>query len=79
MELDEACRVSPRQEVDLLEIDEALETLAQRDPRQATIVELRLFGGLTMDEIAHVLGVSKRTVEAEWTMIRALVAPPIRR
>jgi len=58
-------------DIDLLEIDDALSTLAERDPRQATIVELRFFGGLGMEEIARVLGVSKRTVEAEWTMIRA--------
>ena len=55
---------------DLLEIDDALSALAERDPRQATIVELRFFGGLEMEEIARVLDVSKRTVEAEWTMIR---------
>lgn len=71
IELDEACGASFRQEIDLLEVDDALSQLAQRDARQAQIVELRLFGGLTMDEIAQVLGVSKRTVESEWTMIRA--------
>ena len=60
-----------QRDYDLAEIDEALSALAERDPRQATIVELRFFGGLTMEEIAGVLGVSKRTVEAEWTMIRA--------
>ena len=71
MELNETCRVSPCRDVDLLEIDDALAKLAERDSRQASIVELRMFGGLTMDEIAQVLGVSKRTVEAEWTLIRA--------
>ena len=71
IELDEACRVSPRRDIDLLELDDALGKLASRDARQASIVELRFFGGLTMDEIAEQLGVSKRTVEAEWTMIRA--------
>ena len=45
--------------------------LAERDARQAKIVELRFFGGLTVAEVAEVLGVSKRTVEGEWTMIRA--------
>ena len=41
------------------------------DERQAKIVELRFFGGLTVEEVAAVLGVSKRTVEGDWTMIRA--------
>lgn len=56
---------------DVLRVEEALEKLAVIDPRQATIVELRFFGGMTVDEVAAVLKVSKRTVEAEWTMIRA--------
>lgn len=56
---------------DVLQVEAALEKLAVVDPRQAKIVELRFFGGLTVEEVAAVLGVSKRTVEAEWTMIRA--------
>lgn len=68
IELTEDCQVSPQPGIDLLEIDEAL---AKLDSRQAKIVELRFFGGLTVEEVAAVLGVSKRTVEAEWTMIRA--------
>ncbi|NLE60162.1 MAG: RNA polymerase subunit sigma-70, partial [Planctomycetes bacterium] len=48
-----------------------LAKLAEVDPRQATIVELRFFGGLSVAEVAEVLGVSKRTVESEWTMVRA--------
>jgi RNA polymerase sigma factor (TIGR02999 family) len=71
LELTEDCQVSPSPSVDLLAIDEALAKLAKRDARQAKIVELRFFGGLTVEEVAGVLGMSKRTVEAEWTMIRA--------
>ncbi len=56
---------------DVLRVEEALEKLAAVDARQATIVELRFFGGLTVEEVAQVLKVSKRTIEAEWTMIRA--------
>lgn len=56
---------------DVLRVEDALEKLAKIDPRQAKIVELRFFGGLTVEEVATVLDVSKRTVEAEWTMIRA--------
>jgi RNA polymerase sigma-70 factor (ECF subfamily) len=71
IELDEATALSPQRDADLLAVDEALEKLAQIDQRQATIVELRFFGGMTVEEVAEALGVSKRTVEAEWTMVRA--------
>ena len=57
--------------VDLLALDEALETLATLDERQHRIVEMRFFGGMTVEEVARVLSVSKRTVEAEWTLARA--------
>lgn len=56
---------------DVLRVEDALEKLAVIDARQAKIVELRFFGGLTVEEVATVLKVSKRTVESEWTMIRA--------
>lgn len=56
---------------DVLAVHEALQRLEKLDPRQARIVELRFFGGLTNPQVAEVLGVSLRTVEAEWTMIRA--------
>ncbi len=71
IELTEGCHVSSYRGVDLLEVDETLTKLAKLDTRQAKIVELRFFGGLTVAEVAEVLGVSKRTVEAEWTMVRA--------
>jgi len=71
IELTEECQVARRPDIDLLEIDDALAKLAKRDARQAKIVELRFFGGLTVEEVAGVLGMSKRSVEAEWTMIRA--------
>jgi RNA polymerase sigma factor (sigma-70 family) len=54
-----------------LAVEEALNRLAEIDSRQATIVELRFFGGLTVEEVAAVLRVSRRTVEREWTAIRA--------
>jgi RNA polymerase sigma-70 factor, ECF subfamily len=56
---------------DLLDLDEALRRLAELDPLQSQIVELRFFGGLTVEEAAHVLHTSKSTVEAEWRMARA--------
>ena len=64
-------QISKRNDEDVLAIEEALEKLAERDPRQAQIVELRFYGGLTVEEVAQVLGVSKRTVESEWTILKA--------
>lgn len=58
-------------EVDVLALNEVLDLLAEVDPRQAHIVELRFFGGLTVDEVAAVVGVSKTTAEDEWRMARA--------
>jgi RNA polymerase sigma factor (TIGR02999 family) len=57
--------------IDLLTVHDALEKLTSLDPRQAHIVELRFFAGLTVEEVAHELGVSKRTVENEWTHAKA--------
>ncbi|HVC94489.1 MAG TPA: ECF-type sigma factor [Pirellulales bacterium] len=69
--LDHATMLSPRHDEDLLAVDEALRKLAEIDERQAVIVELRFFGGLSVQEVADSLGLSKRTVEKEWTMVRA--------
>lgn len=57
--------------VDLLVLDEVLARLATLDARQARIVELRVFGGLTVPEVAHALAVSVRTVEKDWRQARA--------
>lgn len=54
-----------------LDLDEALAALAEADPRQARIVEMRFFGGMTVPEVAEALQVSPRTVEGEWTHARA--------
>lgn len=58
-------------DVDLIALDQALEKLAALDPRQSRMVELRFFGGLTIDETAEVLAVSSATVRREWTMAKA--------
>ena len=63
--------VSAEREVDVLAIDAALRTLAKRDALQAEIVIMRFFGGLSVEEVAEVKGLSKRSVESEWTMIKA--------
>jgi RNA polymerase sigma factor (TIGR02999 family) len=58
---------------DLLALDEALRSLSELDARQAKIVELRFFGGLTLDEIAAIFGVSERTVKREWQKARTFL------
>jgi len=55
----------------LLTLESALEKLAELDEREARVVELRFFAGLKVDEVAHLLGVSRRTVEDDWTHARA--------
>ena len=63
--------LSMRRDEDVLVLDEALNKLEALDPRQAKIVELRFFGGLTAKEIGEVIGVSRVTVQTEWRIIRA--------
>ena len=58
------------EEVDLLGLHDALDTLAALDPRQARVVELKFFAGLEIDEIAALLAVSPATVRRDWTMAR---------
>ena len=56
---------------DLVALDEALERLAVADPRKARVVELRFFGGLSLEETAEAIGISMRTVQNDWTFARA--------
>lgn len=58
-------------DVDLLALDDALEQLSTFDDQQSRIVELRFFGGLTIEETAEVLGISPATVKREWTLARS--------
>jgi RNA polymerase sigma factor (TIGR02999 family) len=58
-------------DTDLVDFHDTLQKLAALDARQARVVELRLFAGLAMEEISTVLGVSKRTVEGDWTHAKA--------
>jgi RNA polymerase sigma factor (TIGR02999 family) len=69
--LDETALVTESRSEELLALDEALEKLSAQDPRKSQIVELRYFGGLTVDETAEFLKLSPRSVEREWTMARA--------
>jgi RNA polymerase sigma-70 factor, ECF subfamily len=70
--LEDARHVSSEQpRVDLVALDEALRALAAFDERQARIVELKYFGGMTLDETAEILGVSRVTVKRDWHIARA--------
>ena len=69
--LDEAFVFSPGQSAELLRLDEALERLAKLDPRQSKIVELRFFGGLSVEEAAAFLEISPKTVKRDWSMAKA--------
>ena len=69
--LDDADVVAPSADViDTLDLDRALQTLEQLDPHAAKLVELRFFGGLTIEETAAALGISPATVKREWTIAK---------
>lgn len=69
--LEDAISLSDEPNIDLLAVDEALKELAELDEQQSRIVELRFFGGLTIEETAHVVGISPATVKREWAMAKA--------
>jgi RNA polymerase sigma factor (TIGR02999 family) len=64
--LDDAVGLFEKRELDLVALDEALNELATLDPQQTQIVELRFFGGLTIEEVAEVAGISPATTKREW-------------
>ncbi len=68
--LDEALVVSPEPAVDLVALDRALETLAATDARKSRVIELRFFGGLSVEEAAEVLHVSTDTVKRDWRLAK---------
>lgn len=70
VELDEAVAISEQRDVDLVLLDQALAELSELDPRHGRIVELRFFGGLTVEQTAEVLGVSEATVKRDWSLAR---------
>ena len=69
--LDDNLVIESSRNVDLLALEDALTKLTKLDPCQAQMIELRFFGGLSVAEVAKVMGISKRSVEREWTMVRA--------
>ena len=68
--LDKDLVFSPQKSSELLALDDALTRLAKVDRRQSQIVELRYFGGLSVEETAAALGLSKRQVERDWAMAK---------
>src|SRR6478672_9762800 len=71
VELDEAALVSPEESKQIVDLHEALETLATLDSRKAQVVELKYFGGLNYDEMAEVLKISPVTVRRDWRFAKA--------
>jgi RNA polymerase sigma factor (TIGR02999 family) len=69
--LNEAIDYPDRRGLELIALDDALDGLAKLDPQQSRIVELRFFTGLSIEETAQVLGVSKATVNRDWVTARA--------
>jgi len=70
MPLNEAFVSSPERGTDLVALDDALDALATLDPRRSRVVELRVFGGLTVEETARAIGVSSQTVMRDWKLAR---------
>jgi RNA polymerase sigma factor (TIGR02999 family) len=68
---DPAIALPQKQELDVVELDDALNKLAQLDPQQSRVVELRFFGGLSIEETALVIGASPATVKRDWATARA--------
>jgi RNA polymerase sigma-70 factor (ECF subfamily) len=71
LSLDDALVFSDEKSAELLAVDEAMQRLAKLDPRQGKVVEMRFFGGLTVEETAEALGISPITVKRDWSLARA--------
>jgi RNA polymerase sigma factor (TIGR02999 family) len=77
--LDVADALPNGRNLDLIALDDALQELAKLDPQQSRIVELRFFGGLSIEETSHVLGISAATVKRHWTTARVWLYDEINR
>jgi RNA polymerase sigma-70 factor, ECF subfamily len=75
----EAAAISKGKASDVVALDDALTLLAEFDPQQAHLVELRFFGGLSIEEAAGVLGISRTTVKRNWNVAKAWLARELRR
>ena len=76
---DEAIALPQTSQVDVVALDDALSSLSSMDPRQAQIVDLRFFGGLSIEDTAQVLGISPATVNREWSTARMWLQRELRR
>jgi len=77
--LDEGLLSSGERDAELFALDEALDRLAAFDPQQSRVVELLVFAGLTLEETAHSLNISPRTVRREWSMAKAWLHKEIKK
>ncbi len=78
VELEEGLAISPERTEEVLLLDEALGRLADVNPRQARVVELRYFGGLSVEQIAGVLGIASRSVKRDWAVARVWLFKELR-
>jgi RNA polymerase sigma factor (sigma-70 family) len=78
VELNESIDSAPMANDEMVRLDEAMNALARFDPRKASVVELRFFGGLSVDETAEVLKISPVTVMRDWSTARAWLYHEIR-
>jgi len=69
--LDDAVTLPQGKNIDVVAVDDALNALAEVDPRQSRVVELRFFAGLSLEEISEVMGIATATVQRDWTAARA--------
>ena len=77
--LDEDLDCSPQRSPDLMALDDSLNALAEIDPRKSRVVELKFFGGLTTEEVAGVLGISKPTVLRDWKLAKSWLQREMKR
>ena len=77
--LDEDLDCSPERKADLVALDDSLNALAEIDPRKSRVVELKFFGGLTTDEVAGVLGISRPTVLRDWKLAKSWLQREMKR
>ena len=71
LELDEGMAAPDKKDFDIVALDDALARLAELDERQSQVIELRFFGGLSIEETAEVMKLSPATVKRDWTIARA--------
>jgi RNA polymerase sigma-70 factor, ECF subfamily len=78
VELQEGLAISPERMEEVVSLDEALSRLAEQNPRQARVVELRYFGGLSVEQIAAMLGIAERSVKRDWALARVWLFQELR-